>query len=69
MAFVKLIEQEPGLANGRMRVSVLHDPTNCLVCDLSGRTIYFASEEAAQDWIEAARAEPPPPETLRRWEQ
>lgn len=67
MAFVKLIEQEPGRPNGRLRVRVLHEQTNSLVCDESGRTMYFASEEAAEDWIQAARVEPPAPETLRTW--
>lgn len=68
MPFVKLIEQEPGRAQGRPRVRVLYGPTNSLVCDQNGRTIYFATEEAADDWIDRARAEPPAPETLRRWQ-
>jgi hypothetical protein len=68
MAFVKLIETDPGRPNGRLRVRVLNDRTNELVTYPGGRTRYFGSEEDADAWIAAAREREPEPATLRRWQ-
>jgi hypothetical protein len=65
--YVKLSEWEAGRPNGRLRVRILNDRTGQLVCYPNGRTRWFGSEEAADEWIAAARKAPPPPETLRVW--
>lgn len=67
MAFVKLIEQDPGRPHGRLRVRILNDRTNQLVTYPGGRTRYFGSEEEADAWIQLAREQHPEPATLRTW--
>lgn len=66
MAFVKLVEQDPGRPNGRVRVRLLDEHTNKLVAYPNGRTRYFGSEADADEWIESAR-ENAPEATFRTW--
>lgn len=65
--YVKLSEKDPGRPNGRLRVRILNEVTNELVCYPNGRTRWFGSEEEADEWIAAARKKPPPRDTLRVW--
>jgi len=56
--YVKLIEQDPARSHGRVRVRILDDATNKLVCYPSGRVRWFASEDAADDWIKSQQEKP-----------
>jgi hypothetical protein len=51
MPFVKMISEDPARSNGRVRVRILDESTNKLVTYPSGRVRWFASEDAADEWI------------------
>jgi len=66
--FVKLTENDAGRPGGRTRVRILHDATNRFVSYPDGRTRYFGSEAAADEWIDAAKRDPQGAErALRSW--